>query len=112
MVGVGKFSAPSLHPRAEALRRQVRQIKSLRCAGLDYLRLARGELDFILFGRAWPWDHAPGALLVRRRWAASPATATARPIGRASPSPAEGVLTARSPQVWQQILDRLKPQAH
>ena len=39
VVGVGKLSAPSLHPRADALRRQVKQIRSLRCAGT-------GESDF------------------------------------------------------------------
>ena len=102
VVGVGKFSAPSLHPRAEALRGQVKQVKSLRCAGLDYLRLARGELDFVLFRRAWPWDHAPGALLVEEvggvaghgdGWPYRPSQAFTK----------EGVLTARSPQVWQQI---------
>ncbi|MEZ5829972.1 MAG: inositol monophosphatase family protein [Dongiaceae bacterium] len=109
VVGVGKFSAPALHPRAEALRRHVKQIRSLRCAGLDYLRLARGELDFILFGRAWPWDHAPGVLLV---------TETGGVAGHGDGTPyrpsqaltAQGVLTARSQQVWRYVLDRLNPQ--
>jgi fructose-1,6-bisphosphatase/inositol monophosphatase family enzyme len=108
VVGVGKFSAPSLHPRAEALRRQVRQIGSLRCAGLDYLRLARGELDFILFGRAWPWDHAPGALLVAEVGGVA-SHGDGSPYRPSQPFTKEGVLTARSPQVWRQILDRLKP---
>jgi len=34
------------------------------CAGDDYLRLAAGELDFAVYGKLKPWDHAPGALLV------------------------------------------------
>ncbi|GAB3691567.1 inositol monophosphatase family protein [Nocardiopsis oceani] len=34
------------------------------CAGVDYPRLAEGELDFVLFQRTLPWDHAPGALLL------------------------------------------------
>jgi len=109
VVGVGKFSAPSLHPRAEALRRQVKQIKSLRCAGLDYLRLARGELDFILFGRAWPWDHAPGALLVAEVGGVA-SHGDSSPYRPSQPFTKEGVLTARSPQVWRQILDRLNAQ--
>ena len=109
VVGVGKFSAPSLHPRAEALRKQVKQIKSLRCAGLDYLRLARGELDFILFGRAWPWDHAPGALLVEEAGGVA-GHGDGSPYRPSQPFTKEGVLTARSPQVWQQILDRLNAQ--
>jgi fructose-1,6-bisphosphatase/inositol monophosphatase family enzyme len=107
VVGVGKLSKPALHPRAEALRRQIRPVKSLRCAGLDYLRLARGEMDFILFGRAWPWDHAPGALLVREVGgmvgdadgdAYRPSIATAAP----------GVLSARNEEVWRQVLAHLR----
>lgn len=110
VVGVGKLSKPELHPRAEALRRQVRQVRSLRCAGLDYLRLARGEMDFILFGRAWPWDHAPGALLVREVGGLvgdadgagyRPSIATAAP----------GVLSARNEEVWRYVLARLRAAA-
>jgi len=110
VVAVGKLSAPTLHPRADALRREVKQIKSLRCAGLDYLRLARGEMDFILFGRAWPWDHAPGALLVVEAGGVA-GHGDGSPYRPSQPFTAEGVLTARSPQVWRHILARLNPQA-
>lgn len=106
VVGVGKLSKPELHPRAEALRRQVRQVKSLRCAGLDYLRLARGEMDFTLFGRAWPWDHAPGALLVQEVGGVvgDPDGGNYRPsIATAAP----GVLAARSDNIWRQVLQHL-----
>jgi fructose-1,6-bisphosphatase/inositol monophosphatase family enzyme len=109
VVGVGKYSAPSLYPRADALRRAVKQVGSLRCAGLDYLRLARGELDFILFGRAWPWDHAPGALLVAEVGGVA-SHGDGSPYRPSQPFTKEGVLTARSPQVWRQILDRLNAQ--
>ena len=109
VVGVGKFSAPSLHPRAEALRRHVKQVKSLRCAGLDYLRLARGELDFILFGRAWPWDHAPGALLVAEAGGIA-SHGDGSPYRPSQPFTMEGVLTARSEPVWRRVLDRLNAQ--
>ena len=59
VIGVGKLSSPELNRKADGLRKQVRQIKSLRCAGLDYLRMARGELDFILLA-------APGRGITRR----------------------------------------------
>jgi fructose-1,6-bisphosphatase/inositol monophosphatase family enzyme len=36
-----------------------------RCAGHEYLALARGAAHFALFRRLNPWDHAPGELLVR-----------------------------------------------
>jgi fructose-1,6-bisphosphatase/inositol monophosphatase family enzyme len=106
VVGVGKFSAPALHPRAEALRRAVRQIRSLRCAGLDYLRLARGELDFILFGRAWPWDHAPGVLLVAEAGGVG-SHGDGTPYRPSQALTARGVLTARSPQVWRYVINQL-----
>lgn len=34
-------------------------------AGWDYPHLATGVTDFALYRRSLPWDHAPGALLVR-----------------------------------------------
>ncbi|MCE7081596.1 inositol monophosphatase family protein [Streptomyces sp. ST2-7A] len=33
-------------------------------AGLEYLRVARGELDALAFSWEFPWDHAAGLLLV------------------------------------------------
>ena len=34
-------------------------------SGLWYPKVATGEADFALFWRTWPWDHTPGAVLVR-----------------------------------------------
>lgn len=33
------------------------------CAGLDYPALVAGALDYIVYWRTLPWDHAPGVLL-------------------------------------------------
>ena len=35
------------------------------CAGWDYWDLVRGDLDFLMYFRAKPWDHAPGAAIAR-----------------------------------------------
>ena len=35
------------------------------CAGWDYLDMVEGAKDYVYFSRTLPWDHAPGALLVR-----------------------------------------------
>ncbi|MGH6893044.1 MAG: inositol monophosphatase family protein, partial [Dongiaceae bacterium] len=110
VIGVGKLSSPALFRKAEALRREVRQVRSLRCAGLDYLRLARGELDFVLFGRAWPWDHAPGALLIAEAGGVA-SHGDGSPYRPSQALTAQGVLTARSRQVWRHVLERLHPQA-
>jgi fructose-1,6-bisphosphatase/inositol monophosphatase family enzyme len=34
------------------------------CCGVDYPRLIEGAADFICYGGANPWDHAPGTLLL------------------------------------------------
>ena len=34
-------------------------------SGYEYSRLASGEQDFLVYWRTWPWDHVPGAVLVR-----------------------------------------------
>jgi len=34
------------------------------CCGVDYPKLVEGAADFVLYGRALPWDHAPGSLLL------------------------------------------------
>ncbi|MGK3995557.1 inositol monophosphatase family protein [Sorangium sp. So ce1024] len=35
------------------------------CSCVDYPSVARGETDFCVYYRLLPWDHAPGALIVR-----------------------------------------------
>ncbi|HET9352987.1 MAG TPA: inositol monophosphatase [Sphingomicrobium sp.] len=108
VLGVGKRSNPALFERTRALYRHVKQVGSLRCAGREYLRLARGELDFVMFGRAWPWDHAPGVLLVAEAGGVG-SHGDGSPYRPSETLTAPGVLTARSPQVWRWILDRLYP---
>jgi len=34
------------------------------CCGVDYPQLVGGAADYLLYSRALPWDHAPGALLL------------------------------------------------
>ncbi|MGD1879819.1 MAG: inositol monophosphatase family protein [Kiloniellaceae bacterium] len=57
------YAPPELARRIEQRRSRVAAVKSLRCAGAEYLRLAAGEIHFSLFTRLMPWDHVPGALL-------------------------------------------------
>ena len=35
------------------------------CCGVDYPHLAEGAADYVLYGRAKPWDHVPGSLLLQ-----------------------------------------------
>ena len=61
----GRFGGPELDRRVQRLRPQLGAVKSLRCAGLEYVRLASGENHYCLFTKLMPWDHAPGVLLFR-----------------------------------------------
>ncbi|MET1026920.1 MAG: inositol monophosphatase [Dongiaceae bacterium] len=65
VIAVGHKGSKDLLHRALRLKEHVEQIRSLRCAGLDYLRLAARELDFLLFSGVMPWDHAAGALIIQ-----------------------------------------------
>lgn len=57
------YATRELARRIDQRRGLVAAIKSLGCAGAEYLRLAAGEVHFSLFTRLMPWDHVPGALL-------------------------------------------------
>jgi fructose-1,6-bisphosphatase/inositol monophosphatase family enzyme len=59
----GRYGDAALLSRIKERRSRVGAISSLRCAGLEYLRLGRGETHFTLFSRLMPWDHAAGVLI-------------------------------------------------
>jgi len=74
------------------------QIKPLQlCAGADYPDIAFAELDFVLYWRVLPWDHAPGALFL---------TEAGGFVARPSGDPYNvshdlpGLLVARNREVW------------
>jgi fructose-1,6-bisphosphatase/inositol monophosphatase family enzyme len=59
------YAPKELARKVDQRRSRVAAVKSLRCAGAEYLRLAAGETHFSLFTRLMPWDHVPGVLLHR-----------------------------------------------
>ncbi len=61
----GRFSTPEMGRHIELRRERLTTLKSLHCAGHEYLRLAEGEIDFSFFTKLMPWDHAPGVLIHR-----------------------------------------------
>ncbi len=60
-----KFATADMARQIQARRARVGAVKSLRCAGWEYLRLASGEIQFSLFTKLMPWDHVPGTLIFR-----------------------------------------------
>jgi len=75
-----------------------------RCAGIDYPLLAEGAIDFLIFWRTLPWDHAPGTLLVEE------AGATVRRPDRTPYLPTQttrGLLSAADPTTWDRAVTLL-----
>ena len=76
------------------------------CAGYEYPAVALDEQQFALFWRILPWDHAPGALIVRE------AGGTVLHLDGAPYHPANserGLLVAPNADVWQTVRRTLFP---
>lgn len=101
----GRYGTRELARRLEQRRECVDARRSLRCAGAEYMALARGELDFALFTKLAPWDHAPGTLLLTE------AGGVARLFDGRAYTPAirngQGLLLAPDPASWTRLYDAL-----
>jgi len=89
----------------QARRARVGAVKSLRCAGWEYLRLASGEIQFSLFTKLMPWDHVPGTLIFREAGGLA-RTLDGAPYG-ARDHRASGLLMAPDQTSWDWLHDRL-----
>jgi len=75
------------------------------CAAEQYPRLALGVNDVSMFERTLPWDHAAGTL-----WLNEAGGKVARPDGspyRVDDWQRKGLLGAATPQLWDQLAERL-----
>lgn len=54
---------PGVSPRIDEMKRRFKRAIQDRCAGHEYLALARGESHFAMFSLLLPWDHAGGAFI-------------------------------------------------
>jgi fructose-1,6-bisphosphatase/inositol monophosphatase family enzyme len=109
VMAVGHKGRADLLQRAHHMKAQlgVQQIKSLRCAGFDYLRLLAGELDFLLFSGVMPWDHAAGALLIEEQGGLAGYLGDGGAYRASHSVGAEGVLAASRPEDWHAIAEHL-----
>lgn len=103
----GRYGGRALDQRVQPLRERLGAIRSLRCAGHEYLRLSTGEMGYSLFTKLMPWDHAPGVLLYRE------AGGLARLLddGHYDAHVVEGapLLVARDEAIWTGIRDQIWP---
>ncbi|MEM7287712.1 MAG: inositol monophosphatase [Actinomycetota bacterium] len=61
-----RFLPDDVRPRVEGGVDRIGPLDpSTICSAVEYGRVATGDLDYVFYWRTYPWDHAPGALLVR-----------------------------------------------
>ncbi|MCX4745377.1 inositol monophosphatase [Kitasatospora sp. NBC_01287] len=91
----GRFPGLSAHPSAFGALTEGR-----RAAGMEYPQIADGELEFLVYWRTLPWDHAPGSLLVRETGGVS-ARLDGSPYRADPPGGEDGLLVACDQQTWE-----------
>jgi fructose-1,6-bisphosphatase/inositol monophosphatase family enzyme len=85
---------------AEGGRRIGELLPGQHCAGREYLDVLAGTQQFVLFWRTLPWDHLPGALLVRE------AGGVVRRFDGSDYHPADddrGLLVAANERIWTDV---------
>jgi fructose-1,6-bisphosphatase/inositol monophosphatase family enzyme len=95
-----KFMPPDLATRLATRQAAHQREDAPLCAAHVYTRLARGLSDYTVYFRLLPWDHAPGALILREAGGVSrhPTGADYSVSARREP-----LLVARSERVWQRV---------
>lgn len=107
VLAYGSRGIPGIAELVDKRRARLNQVKSSRAAGIDYVRMAQGEIDFTFFSGIMPWDHAPGAMVIRElggHIGYIQGDESYRPSQALS---AAGILAASSPTIWRDIHKKL-----
>lgn len=72
-----------------------------KCAGFDYPAIAKGSLNFALYWRTLPWDHAPGVLFLTE--AGGHATRLDGSEYHVADHARSGLLVARNKETWSKV---------
>ena len=99
------FATADMARQIQARRARVGAVKSLRCAGWEYLRLATGAIQFSLFTKLMPWDHVPGTLIFREAGGLARTLDGASYDARSHRAP--GLLMAPDQASWDWLHERL-----
>lgn len=106
----GQFSPREMARKISKRRDRVAAQRSMGSAGIEYLRLLAGGLDFSFFTKLMPWDHAPGCLLLEEAGAVARFTDT-----RHTYSPlrheGQGLLLAPDQSAWDRLHQTLLGEA-
>ncbi|ROT34104.1 inositol monophosphatase family protein [Micromonospora sp. HM5-17] len=96
-----RFLPSDLRERIRAGGRRLGELlPGLHCAGQEYADILAGRQHFALFWRTLPWDHVPGALIVRE------AGGVVRRFDGSAYDPTDGrtgLLVAANEQIWRTV---------
>ncbi|MBK1697869.1 inositol monophosphatase family protein [Rhodovibrio salinarum] len=99
------FATKAMARQVDKRRSRVSAVKTLGCAGAEYVRLVSGEIRFALFTKLMPWDHAPGSFILAE------AGGVARLLDGHDYVPTRregnGLLHAYSEQAWHTVYEAL-----
>tara|TARA_R100001143_G_scaffold59946_1_gene58984 strand:- start:5081 stop:5899 length:819 start_codon:yes stop_codon:yes gene_type:complete len=104
LINTWYFEEPKRSALRNAARARFGELVSLSCAGHDFLAQTLGSRHFSFYRRLWPWDHAPGTLLIRE---------AGGHVARIDDAPYQagervhGLLSAPNKEVWTSIRDYL-----
>ena len=87
--------------KIEKNRSKLNAVKTLRCAGADYERLATSKTQFSLYTRLMPWDHLPGVLIHKE--AGGYSACLERELYRIDSYAKSGLLLAPNKDIWTDI---------
>ncbi len=102
----GTFSPRAMTQKISQRRDRVRAQRSMRSAGIEYLRLLAGESDFSFFTKLMPWDHAPGCMMIQEAGAIARFTDSRRPYSPLRHE-GEGLLLAPGEAAWDRLYETL-----
>jgi len=98
----GQFSSPELAARINARRDRLTTMRTLGSAGMEYLRMVEGGIDYSFFSKLMPWDHAPGCLLLAEAGGIARFSDTQEPYSPLRHS-GQGLLLAPDEESWQDL---------
>lgn len=93
--------------REPEITRQLGHLTSLRSAGCEHVMMSSGRSHYAMYRRAWPWDHAAGALIHAEAGGYS-AHFDGEPYGPARP-PEQGLMLATDRASWKLLHDLAMP---
>ena len=60
-----KYFPEPMRVHIKEFKDKVKSLRTLNCAGHEYLNLASGQTDFAIYSKIRPWDHLAGTLAVK-----------------------------------------------